>query len=86
MQDPTRAEIDAAIAAYPFRDEVDAFDIEEAIYAFASDWHGGQASNLYSVLSTSPFRPGAMWSGCDAESAAQYIYDHLDDIFGGRDQ
>lgn len=33
------------------------FDKEEAIYWFASDWHGGQWSELYSVLSTSEFHP-----------------------------
>jgi hypothetical protein len=39
------------------------FDVEEAAYYLAAHWHGGQSSNLYSALSTSPFRPGP----CDAE-------------------
>jgi hypothetical protein len=38
--------------------DADEFDIEAAIYWYASDHHGGQASNLYSASSTSQFRPG----------------------------
>jgi hypothetical protein len=34
------------------------FDIEEAIYWFANDWHGGQWSNLYAALCTSQYTPG----------------------------
>jgi hypothetical protein len=33
-------------------------DIEAAIYWFAYEWHGGQFTNLYSALSTSPYSPG----------------------------
>jgi hypothetical protein len=35
------------------------FRIEEAIYWFALQWHGGQDSNLYEALCSSPYRPGA---------------------------
>lgn len=33
-------------------------EIEAAAYYLAAHYHGGQASSLYSALSTSPFRPG----------------------------
>lgn len=33
-------------------------DAEIAIYWFASHYHGGQNSELYSILSTSPYNPG----------------------------
>lgn len=39
------------------------FEIEEAIYWFANDFHGGQGSNLYSALSTSEYSPGPITSG-----------------------
>jgi len=34
------------------------FDVEAAIYWFASDYHSGQWSDLYSILSTSDYYPG----------------------------
>lgn len=34
------------------------FDIEEAAYWLAVHYHGGQWSNLYSLFSTSPYKPG----------------------------
>ena len=53
------------------------FDIEEAIYWFASDYHSGQWSNLYSALSTSPYSPGPCCTGPEdeflyAELVAEY--------------
>ena len=42
------------------------FERAEAIHAFASDYHGGQGSDLYRVLSQSPFRPGPLWRTSDA--------------------
>jgi hypothetical protein len=36
------------------------FSLEEAIYYFASQYHHGQWSALYSILSTSDFRPGRL--------------------------
>lgn len=79
MQDPDRSELVAVVDAMPFRSEFDQFDVEEAIYWFAADWHGGQWSNLYSVLSTSEFRPGPLANGPD-ETAAM-IYEHLEEHF-----
>jgi hypothetical protein len=58
MQDPTHQEMFDFLAQQCAGEEDIRFDIEEAIYWFASDYHGGQGSELYSVLSTSEFRPG----------------------------
>jgi hypothetical protein len=60
LSDPTRDEMLTALAGAG----ADEFDIEAAIYWFAADWHGGQWSNLYSALSTSPYRPGLSENGC----------------------
>jgi hypothetical protein len=37
-------------------DEID-FDVEAAIYWYVNDFHTGQWSELYSILSTSDFKP-----------------------------
>ena len=58
MQDPNHATMFAFLEQQCAGSEDIRFDIEEAIYWFAHDYHGGQGSNLYSVLSTSEFRPG----------------------------
>lgn len=63
MQDPTRDEMLATLAKMPFAAEVDEFDREAAIYWFAANYHGGQASNLYFALSVSEFRPGPLCRG-----------------------
>lgn len=76
MQDPTREELDAMLAAFPFISEADVFDKEEAIYWLASDWHGGQGSNLYSVLSASEFRPGPFQTGPSGGMAFE-LFSHL---------
>ncbi len=68
-QDPTREEILSYLANY----EGDEFDKEEAIYWFANDWHGGQWSNLYSVLSTSEYRPGPMTNGPESGSMSELL-------------
>lgn len=58
-------------------DEGERFVIEGAIYWFASHYHGGQASNLYSALSTSEFRPGPLCNGPESETAEADLYDAL---------
>lgn len=55
--DATRDEMLTLLATY---DDYDEFDREEAIYWFANDYHGGQGSELYSALSTSPYSPGPL--------------------------
>jgi len=58
-------------------DDLD-FDIEAAIYWLASDYHGGQDSELYSILSTSEFKPGPTHSSVEDEGEiAKEIYDLL---------
>lgn len=59
--DPTLAGLLASLDN-PSDDDADAYC---AIYWFASDYHNGQRSNLYSVLSTSPYRPGMCERGPD---------------------
>lgn len=41
------------------------FQIHAAIYAYASINHSGQNSDLYSVISSSEFRPGLFWNEND---------------------
>lgn len=57
-------------------------DIECAIYYYALMHHTGQNSNLYSVLSTSQYKPGMIERGPIGESL--YIYKHLENTFGGK--
>lgn len=67
--------------------DADDMDIEQAIYWFCSDYHGGQASNLYSVLSTSKYKPGALEKSAgdlvsvDDFSVAAIVYGHLENVF-----
>ena len=61
MRDPTRDEMLAYLKGNST--DCDEFEIEEAIYWFAYAWHGGQWSNLYSALSTSPYSPGPITTG-----------------------
>lgn len=44
------------------------FDAEAAIYWFAHNYHDGQSSPLYSILSTSPYTPGRMMNSVHDES------------------
>ena len=60
MRDLTRDELIEAITPAAGFFAFDADDIEIAIYWFANYWHGGQDSNLYHVLCTSPYTPGPM--------------------------
>lgn len=57
MQDPTAQQMRDFLTTQACGDDM-SFEIEEAIYWFAYDFHGGQWSNLYSALSTSDFHPG----------------------------
>ena len=57
---------------------------EVAIYWFANDYHDGQWSNLYSALSTSPFKPGRNSSGPEEDSLEEYMYDDLVNEFDNK--
>lgn len=77
MKDPTRRELMQELRKYaPNNDE---FDYEEAIYWFAADYHGGQGSNLYSVLSTSDYHPGITQRRPSGEG--RRLYEHLQQVF-----
>ena len=58
MLDPTRNEMIQFLALS--NPAIDFNEFEVAMYWFAYDWHGGQSSNLYSALSTSPYNPGPL--------------------------
>lgn len=74
--DPTKDEMVQAIRN-DCGNEPDDFDIESAIYWFAYAYHGGQWSNLYSILSTSPYKPGAIENGVEPDSMASFCFDCL---------
>lgn len=68
MQDPTYEEMETFLKTLTIY-EASEFDIACAIYWFSSLWHSGQWSNLYSALSTSPYRPGA----CETEPSSDTL-------------
>jgi hypothetical protein len=82
MQDPTANEMRAYLAErQPWDGETDPdIDVEEAIYWFAADHHGGQGSNLYSALSQSPYKPSPTHNGCSDELSCD-MYEDLVDKF-----
>jgi hypothetical protein len=62
--------------------EADPFDIEAAIYWFASDNYRGMGDPLYGVLSLSKFKPGPTHTSVSDEGeTAEEIYNHLKDKF-----
>jgi hypothetical protein len=79
--DPDRVQIMHALEQWAFYDETEEFDREEAIYWYAANYHGGQWSNLYSVLSTSEYRPGPLTNGPEPESMSADLYEHLEGYF-----
>ena len=89
--DPTKEEMVDRLAYEHLNvasiDEVsldDMFDIEAAIYWFSNDYYGGQGSNLYSVLSTSEYKPSPMESSIEDTESEQAIqmYNDLEAVFG----
>lgn len=78
VKDPTREEMLEFIAQqYRGCHEMLENESAEAIHQFASEYHAGQNSNLYSALSQSEFRPGPMWSQTEEKSFARDIYNSL---------
>ena len=65
------------------------FEIEGAIYWFAADYHQGQSSELYNILSTSEYNPGMMEYSPGSENASddnlmmKEMYQALEERFGG---
>lgn len=58
------------------------FDMEAAIYWFANDYHSGQWSDLYSILSTSDYRPSMLAKGIESEpETTQMLYQSLEEKY-----
>jgi hypothetical protein len=83
--DPTREEM-LSFLQQQFGGGEDGFQdsAEVAMYWFANHYHGGQWSNLYSVLSTSPFRPGPTSRGPEPDSMEADMYQALEAEYGGQ--
>jgi hypothetical protein len=74
MFDPTREELDELLAPHIAALEADDFDVECAIYWFAANNHLGQDSNLYEVISASPYNPGACENDARSSYASYELY------------
>ena len=81
MNDPTREEMLRFLQEHTDHESGCEFNIECAIYWFAADNHGGQGSNLYSVLSASEYKPGIMERKPPRDSLASDLYDALSEQF-----
>ncbi len=83
MCDPTRESMERVLLelAQAFGLEDCEFDVQEAIHWFASHYHAGQWSNLYSALSTSQFHPGPLANGPEPETTAELLYAELEERF-----
>lgn len=69
-----------------FGSEADDSDMEVAIYWFANHWHGGQTSELYSILSTSPYRPGPISTLESEGDFVTMMYEALESEFANKDK
>ena len=58
------------------------FDIAQGLYWFAADYHGGQTSILYSILSQLEYKPGASENKPDEGGVGEMVYDHLASLSG----
>lgn len=86
IKDPTKQEMMSFLAKQFGKEEGFRDDAEAAIYWFANFNHGGQWSNLYSALSTSPFRPGRIARGPQPDSAEEMMYQALESEYGNKVQ
>jgi hypothetical protein len=83
FQDPTRKEMEKFLEGKKKALEAEDFDVQVAIHYYASEYHSGQSSNLYSALSTSKYKPGRSESGAeDVSDQAGMLYNELQDKFG----
>lgn len=82
IQDPTKQEMMEYLRKMYGKEEGFEDEAEVAIYWFANFNHGGQSSNLYSVLSTSPFNPGPIARGPEKDSFEEMMYQDLESEFG----
>lgn len=58
--------------------DLDAFDAAQALYWYAANYHQGQSSELYSILSRLDYKPGAWENGPEADSTAEVVYSDLE--------
>ena len=79
MSDPTAEEMREFLRSKYLAPSTHEFDIEEAIYWFASDYHGGQWTNLYKAIYASQYRPGPMTRG--PEDVGKMMYEDLEEKF-----
>lgn len=77
IKDPTKDEMLNYLAKSYGREEGFKDDAEVAMYWFASFYHGGQTSNLYSVLSTSRYHPGPIAKGPEPQTSEEMMYEDL---------
>lgn len=83
IKDPSKEEMFQYLQSQYGNEEGFEDSAEVAMYWFANFNHGGQSSNLYSVLSTSPFNPGPISRGPEPDSMEEMMYQSLEDKFGG---
>lgn len=55
-----------------------AFSAACALYWYCTNWHQGQSSDLYSILSKLDYRPGALEHGPDPDGIEAIIYSDLE--------
>jgi hypothetical protein len=79
VKDPTHAEMFAFLTTQARGEDDLRFDFEEAIYWFASDYHGGQWSNLYAALCQSDYTPSQL----SRVASNPFFYDMLVAEYGG---
>jgi len=77
LQDPTKEEMFNYLRSLYGNEEGFRDDAEVAMYWFANFYHGGQSSNLYSVLSNSRFNPGPVAKGPEPHSSEEMMYEDL---------
>lgn len=78
MKDPTRDEMLDYL--FTWGKGAHEFDVEEAIYWFAANHHGGQDTNLYEALSASLYSPGGAVRG--PTETSQHLYEELEKHYG----
>ena len=88
IPDPTKEEMMEFLQTQSCGEDGWEDDAEVAIYWFASEYHSGQWSNLYSALSTSEYTPGRSMSSIENEGdgLARMFYDALVAEFGGQSE
>lgn len=58
-------------------DPEERFDKAGAAYWYAANYHEGQGSKLYELLSRNPFQPGPLARGPEPDSAEEMYYQEL---------